>query len=255
MVVILQHHLACLWFLFLCFGNNYEDFFHALFHILCGHGHKMREHLCFCLFWLQSQTLDLARVCTDSPTSPKVSTDLGYCNLFIQLFSAIAVLATCPSRRVTETSQLLHTNHRSGRNWGSNPGHLRGRQQHQPLSRPLRLASLSWTSIFKGICWHNCDEARKKERVGCWISYQLKEGDNKSNSPVQFGWTDIWQQDPDKAYLHRGINLLFCNLEWRDVRFALSSPFPTKIHILPSRWPGYFAWGHAHTGRQEGKWT
>jgi hypothetical protein len=37
---------------------------------------------------------DLARVCTDSPTSLEVSTYLGYCKVFIQLYSAIAVLAT-----------------------------------------------------------------------------------------------------------------------------------------------------------------
>jgi hypothetical protein len=40
--------------------------------------HKMRELLCFCLFWIQSQTRDRARVCTDSPTSHKVSTDVAW---------------------------------------------------------------------------------------------------------------------------------------------------------------------------------
>jgi hypothetical protein len=34
-----------------------------------------------------------------------------------------------PGRRVTENSQLFHTNRRSGRDRGSNPGHMRGRQR------------------------------------------------------------------------------------------------------------------------------
>jgi hypothetical protein len=62
-------------------------------------GLKMRRALCFC-----------------------------YCKCFNQLYSAIAVLAACPGRKVTEKSQLFHTNRRSGRDRGSNPGHLRGRQ-------------------------------------------------------------------------------------------------------------------------------
>jgi hypothetical protein len=45
-----------------------------------------------------------------------------------------------PRRRVTKKSRLFYTNCRSGRNQGSNPGHLRGRQQRKPLSHPLRLA-------------------------------------------------------------------------------------------------------------------
>jgi hypothetical protein len=42
-------------------------------------------------------------------------------------------------KRVTEKSHLFHTNCRSSRARGSNPGHLRGRQQRKPLSHPLRL--------------------------------------------------------------------------------------------------------------------
>jgi hypothetical protein len=37
-------------------------------------------------------------------------------------------LQRAPGRRVTEKTQLFHTNCRSGRDLGSNPGHLRGRQ-------------------------------------------------------------------------------------------------------------------------------
>jgi hypothetical protein len=47
----------------------------------------------------------------------------------VQLSNAIAVLATCPGRRVTEKSQLFHTNHRSDQVQQSNPGHLHGRQR------------------------------------------------------------------------------------------------------------------------------
>jgi hypothetical protein len=47
----------------------------------------------------------------------------------IQPYSAIAGPATCTERRVIEKSKLFHTNRRSGRDWGSNSGHLRGRQR------------------------------------------------------------------------------------------------------------------------------
>jgi hypothetical protein len=56
----------------------------------------------FCLFWLQSPTRDLARVCTDSLTLPEVSTELGYCNCSIQLHC----LQRAPRRRVTEKANF-----------------------------------------------------------------------------------------------------------------------------------------------------
>jgi hypothetical protein len=55
---------------------------------------KMREHLC-----------------------------LRYCNVFNPFYNL-------PWRRVKEKSHLFHSIRRSGRDWESNPGHLRGKQRH-----------------------------------------------------------------------------------------------------------------------------
>jgi hypothetical protein len=51
-----------------------------------------------------------------------------YCNFFIQLYSAIAVLATCPWTQGCRKEPLFHTRHRSVRDRESNPGQLLGRQ-------------------------------------------------------------------------------------------------------------------------------
>jgi hypothetical protein len=59
-------------------------------------------------------------VCTNIPASSKVSTDLGCCKVFIQLYSAIAVLAMCPRSQGYIKRQFYRTNCRSGR--ASSPG-------------------------------------------------------------------------------------------------------------------------------------
>jgi hypothetical protein len=46
-----------------------------------------------------------------------------YWNFFIQLYSAIAVLATCPQTQGYRKKPLFHTKRSSGRNRESNPGH------------------------------------------------------------------------------------------------------------------------------------
>jgi hypothetical protein len=57
-------------------------------------------------------------------------------NLSIAVLVNVSPTQGCPRRRVTE-------NHRSGRDRGSNPGHLHGRQRCKPLSHPLRLSNLN----------------------------------------------------------------------------------------------------------------
>jgi hypothetical protein len=57
-------------------------------------------------------------------------------NLYI---ISIAVLENVPPTQGYKKEPLFHTNCRSGRDRGSNPGHLRGRQRRKTLSHPLRL--------------------------------------------------------------------------------------------------------------------
>jgi hypothetical protein len=79
-------------------------------------------HLCFGLFLtFLSQTRDRGRTSKSQQTT-------CYCNFFIQLYSAIAVLATCPRMQGYRKETLFHTKHRSGGDRESNPGHLLGRQ-------------------------------------------------------------------------------------------------------------------------------
>jgi hypothetical protein len=49
---------------------------------------------------------------TDNPTSLKVSTDLGCCTVFIQLYT---VLVTCPRTQGYGKNNFFRTNHRSVR--------------------------------------------------------------------------------------------------------------------------------------------
>jgi hypothetical protein len=51
-----------------------------------------------------------------------------YCNFFIHLYSAIAVLAPCPRTQGYRKEPLFHTKRRSGRDRESNPGHLLARR-------------------------------------------------------------------------------------------------------------------------------
>jgi hypothetical protein len=64
------------------------------------------------------------------------------------LLSQLQCMRTCPGRRVTEKSHLFHTNCRSGRDQGMNPGHLRSRQRRKPLIHPLRLAPTIFYALF-----------------------------------------------------------------------------------------------------------
>jgi hypothetical protein len=70
----------------------------------------------------------ITRVNTDSPTS-SLHRLLATAIFFIQLYSAIAVLAMCPRTQGYRKMPLFHTKRRSGRDWESNPGHLLGRQR------------------------------------------------------------------------------------------------------------------------------
>jgi hypothetical protein len=90
-------------------------------------GLKMREHLCFWLFWLWSETWDPA-------TNPGLHRQSNLpqslhrpCLLqsFIWLYSA--ELATGPRTEGYRGSQFFRTNRRSGR--ASSPGHQRGSQR------------------------------------------------------------------------------------------------------------------------------
>jgi hypothetical protein len=66
---------------------------------------------------------------------------------FIQLYSAIAVLATCPRTQGYRKETLFHTKRRSGRDRESNPGHLLGRHaaslDAEPSTAPWDSDSLS----------------------------------------------------------------------------------------------------------------
>jgi hypothetical protein len=88
-------------------------------------------------FKVKPGTQQQTRVCKDSPTSFEVSTDLGYCKVFIRLYSAIAVFATCPR---TQGCRFFRTNCRSGR--ASNLGHSRC----YPISHPLRLSKRGYAA-------------------------------------------------------------------------------------------------------------
>jgi hypothetical protein len=69
-------------------------------------------------------------------------------NLFI---ISIAVLENVPPYAgLQKKIQLFHTNRRSGRDRGSNPGHLLGRQRRYPLSNPLRLGFYPFLSFKFG---------------------------------------------------------------------------------------------------------
>jgi hypothetical protein len=63
--------------------------------------------------------------------------------LLLQIFNlsiiSIALLETCPGRRVTKRKNLFHTNRRSVRDRGSNPCHPQSKQRRKLLSYPLRL--------------------------------------------------------------------------------------------------------------------
>jgi hypothetical protein len=72
-------------------------------------GLNMREHPCFC-----------------------------YCKFFFKFPVQLQCLQRAPGRRVTEKSQLFHTNCRSSGDGEWNPGHLRGRQRQKPLRHPLQ---------------------------------------------------------------------------------------------------------------------
>jgi hypothetical protein len=64
----------------------------------------MREHLRFRLFF--NSKSDPGQVCIDILTSLEVFSDLGNCKVFIQLYSAIAMLSTCPRTQGTEISNF-----------------------------------------------------------------------------------------------------------------------------------------------------
>jgi hypothetical protein len=63
-------------------GTNLQRLFHAVFQVLRGPKPQDAGAPSLSSVLTSEQTWDLARVCTNSPTSPKVSTDLGYCNCF-----------------------------------------------------------------------------------------------------------------------------------------------------------------------------
>jgi hypothetical protein len=64
--------------------------------------------------------------------------------IFKLFLSLLQCLRTCPWHRVTyKRRHLFHTNCRSVRHRGLNPGHLRGRQRRKPLSHPLKFSFLS----------------------------------------------------------------------------------------------------------------
>jgi hypothetical protein len=63
---------------------------------------------------------------------------------------SIAVLENGPpDAGLQKRATFFHSKRRTGRDWESNPGHLRGKQQHLPLSHSLRLFSRSLPSLGK----------------------------------------------------------------------------------------------------------
>jgi hypothetical protein len=50
---------------------------------------------------------------------------------------SVALLENVSPTPVYRKEHIFYTNCRSGRDWGSNPGRLRGRQQLKPLSHPI----------------------------------------------------------------------------------------------------------------------
>jgi hypothetical protein len=94
-------------------------------------------------------------VCSPGPTSCKVSIDLGCCEVFIQLYSAIAVLATCPWSQGYRKSRFFCTN-----GWSVvNPSHLTvafsgaNRSIGHPLyNRQLRGTNASLSPIYVFAC-------------------------------------------------------------------------------------------------------
>jgi hypothetical protein len=120
--------------------------------------------------------------------------------LQLLIFNLSIYLRTCPHRRVNEKSNLFHTNHRSGRDRGSKPGHLCGRQRRKPLSYPLRLfipVLGGQISSYNAAKRHLALAAKTRKKPGddWWLGdrWQLHSKGERKTGPIFGGKSCAWK--------------------------------------------------------------
>jgi hypothetical protein len=111
-----------------------------------------------------------------------------------------------PRHRVTEKSHLFHTNPRSGRDWGSNPGHLRGRQRHKPLSHPLRLGRGSLNAIWLDAKLRlTFQDLQERTKVGrgrrCLLAARKKEKKKNTKTKTSTKFPNFLGQREKRRYI------------------------------------------------------